>query len=99
MGLESMFDFIHAHVIGGSGVGKSELLKRIAVEKMLAGDGVLFIDPLGHNAYELLQYVPRPRQGEVVYIDLADTEYPLSWNPLYEVNHPARAAKINHYGV
>jgi hypothetical protein len=77
----------HLYVIGKSGVGKTTMLRNIAIEDILAGRGVCVIDPHGDFAEELLSQIPRNRTRDTVYINLADSEFPVAWNPLSKVSN------------
>lgn len=59
----------HAAVFGKSGVGKSSLLNRTAVEIMRAGQGLTFIDPHGASVDTLLNMVPKDRMEDVILFD------------------------------
>lgn len=72
----------HAYILGKSGTGKSTLLHNLAVQDILAGQGLALIDPHGDLCEALLEHIPRSRTRDVVYLNLADFEYPVSWNPL-----------------
>jgi DNA helicase HerA-like ATPase len=72
----------HLHVIGPTGVGKSTLLLGLITQDMAAGRGVVVIDPKGDLAADVLDRVPRGRVGDVVILDLTDTDYPVGLNLL-----------------
>jgi hypothetical protein len=55
----------HLYMQGKTGSGKSTLLLTMAIQDIERGDGLCFIDPLGHNAEELpiqtgTSFVPGP---------------------------------------
>jgi len=62
----------HLHLIGPSGVGKSNLLISLALQDVEAGHGLCFIDPKGDAIEELLARIPSHRLGDVVVIDPRD---------------------------
>ena len=72
----------HVYVLGKTGSGKSTFLSNLITQDLIQGWGVGVIDPHGELAEELLAHIPRSRTREVVYINLADTERPIAWNPL-----------------
>ena len=49
-----------------------------------------FIDPHGKTADLLLEYVPKERIRDVIYIAPFDVEYPISFNVLESVDHTKR---------
>lgn len=72
----------HVYVVGQTGMGKSTLLLNMLVQDIRRGKGVALIDPHGDLAEQLLDYVPQRRMTDVIYINPADTEYPVGINPL-----------------
>ncbi|OGG28450.1 hypothetical protein A3A64_01485 [Candidatus Gottesmanbacteria bacterium RIFCSPLOWO2_01_FULL_48_11] len=72
----------HMYVIGKTGVGKSKLIELLTLADIKEGKGCVVMDPHGDLAEELLRYIPRERLYDVVYFNPADTEYPMSFNPL-----------------
>lgn len=75
----------HIHIIGATGVGKSTLLTDIIISDILRGDGVLFIDPHGHDTDQILAAIPDYRRNDVVVFDPSDTEFPIGWNTLEDI--------------
>ena len=83
----------HLAVIGGSGVGKSTLLRAIAAADMARGDGLLYIDPHGDDAEALLDCVPAWRHNHVCYLTLSDLGHPIAINVLQDT-HPDDRARV-----
>lgn len=79
----------HVYVIGKTGMGKSTVLENMAVQDIQGGEGMCFIDPHGKSADLLLEYVPKERIRDVIYIAPFDTEFPISFNVLESVD-PAK---------
>ncbi|OGN08258.1 MAG: hypothetical protein A2750_03750 [Candidatus Yanofskybacteria bacterium RIFCSPHIGHO2_01_FULL_45_42] len=80
----------HMYIIGKSGMGKSELLKNIAIQDIQAGRGLAFIDPHGDPVEDLLDYIPKERVKDVIYINPADLEYPIAFNIMEHVSFDKR---------
>jgi energy-coupling factor transporter ATP-binding protein EcfA2 len=80
----------HVYVIGKTGMGKSTLLENMAVQDILNGEGLAFIDPHGKTADLLLEYVPEHRLNDVVYFAPFDIEHPISFNVLEKVDPDKR---------
>ena len=80
----------HVYVIGKTGMGKSTLLENMAVQDIMNGEGMCFIDPHGKTADLLLEYVPKERINDVIHIAPFDTEYPISFNVLESVDQAKR---------
>ncbi len=79
----------HVYVIGKTGMGKSTMLENMAVQDIQNGEGMCFIDPHGKTADLLLEYVPKERIRDVIYIAPFDVEYPISFNVMESVD-PAK---------
>jgi len=77
-------------VIGKTGVGKSTLLQNMAISDIEQGNGLAVIDPHGDLAESILDYIPESRINDVIYFNPTDTEYPIGFNPLYNVEASKR---------
>ena len=71
----------HVHVVGPTGVGKSNLLASMVIDDMEAGRGVVLLDPKGDLVTTILERVPEHRRDDVIVLDPADTA-PVGLNPL-----------------
>ncbi len=80
----------HVYVIGKTGMGKSTMLENMAVQDIMNGEGMAFIDPHGKTADLLLEYVPKERIRDVIYIAPFDVEHPISFNVLESVDRDKR---------
>ncbi|MFA6554477.1 MAG: type IV secretion system DNA-binding domain-containing protein [Candidatus Paceibacterota bacterium] len=80
----------HVYVIGKTGMGKSTMLENMAVQDIMGHEGMCFIDPHGKTADLLLEYVPKERIRDVIYIAPFDTDYPISFNVLESVDPQKR---------
>lgn len=72
----------HLYIIGKTGVGKSKLIELLALADIRKNKGCVIMDPHGDLAEEMLRYIPRNRLYDVIYFNPADTEFPMSFNPL-----------------
>jgi Type IV secretion-system coupling protein DNA-binding domain len=87
----------HLYVVGKSGSGKSTALFNLAMRDIYAGEGVAVIDPHGDLAEAIVDALPPERTHEVCYLNVADTEFPVGFNPLAGVpkeRHALAAAGI-----
>ena len=75
----------HFYVVGKTGMGKTEMLKNMAVQDIQGGNGIGFVDPHGEAAEELLRYIPDERVKDVVYFNPADMDYPIAFNVMENV--------------
>lgn len=80
----------HIYCIGKTGVGKSTLLLNMAIADINSGNGVGIIDPHGDLAETILDYIPHYRINDVIYFNAGDSEYPIAFNPLYNVKKADR---------
>jgi type IV secretory pathway TraG/TraD family ATPase VirD4 len=76
----------HVYLIGKTGVGKTTLLENLIMQDIHAGQGCALIDPHGDLVDRVARRVPRSRDGDVVYLNVADPEQPYSYNPLTHVS-------------
>ncbi len=76
----------HLYIIGKSGVGKSKLQELLVRQDIANGQGLCVIDPHGEFIDDVLEFIPKSRIDDVCYIDPSDTEYPISFNPLQNVD-------------
>ncbi len=70
----------HLTVLGRTGTGKSNLLLHMIRQDMAAGRGLCLLDPQGKLAEAVLAHVPAEREGEVILLDLADSDHPFGLN-------------------
>lgn len=72
----------HMYVIGKTGVGKTVLLKNMALQDIQNGRGLCIVDPHGEFVEEVVDKIPSHRVNDVIYFNPADTEYPIGFNVL-----------------
>ena len=80
----------HVYVIGKTGMGKSTMLENMAVQDIVNGEGLAFVDPHGSTAEKLLDYIPKERIKDVVYFAPHDLDYPVSFNVMEDVGRDKR---------
>ena len=76
----------HFYVVGKTGMGKTELLKNMAIQDIREGKGVGFVDPHGETAEELLDFIPKERISDVLYFNPADLNFPIAFNVMEKVD-------------
>lgn len=72
----------HMYVVGGTGNGKTTMLKYQIVQDIKNGKGLAVIDPHGDLAEEILGYIPTERMKDVIYINPDDLSHPIGINLL-----------------
>ncbi len=75
----------HLYIVGKTGVGKTKMIELLARADIDEGYGLCVIDPHGDLIGALLDYIPREYNEDVVLIDPTDVDFPVSFNPFYEV--------------
>jgi len=78
------------YIVGKTGMGKTTLLENMAMQDIQSGEGIAFIDPHGETAYKLLDFVPKERMKDVIYFDPADTDFPVGFNVMENVDPTRR---------
>ncbi|HKU18755.1 MAG TPA: TraM recognition domain-containing protein [Candidatus Saccharimonadales bacterium] len=72
----------HVFMVGGTGSGKTTLIKYAAVQDIQNDKGFAVIDPHGDLALELLTYIPEHRAKDVIYFNPDDLAYSVGLNVL-----------------
>jgi hypothetical protein len=71
----------HTLLLGPTGVGKSSVIVRLAVDDFNAGRSVVVLDPQANLIRDLLKAIPEHRRDDVVVLDPSDA-HPVGLNPL-----------------
>ena len=85
----------HVYIVGGTGTGKTTLLKYMIVQDIKAGRGVAVIDPHGDLATDLLNYIPKRRVKDLIYFNPADYKHPIGIN-LLQLPEGLQGDKLEH---
>ena len=72
----------HMYIVGQTGSWKSTLIKTAIQEDIRLGNGFCVIDPHGDLVDDTMEYFPKERIDDLIYFDLANTDYPIAFNPL-----------------
>lgn len=86
-GIKDKDRLCHMFVIGKTGVGKSTLLKSMALSDIEKGKGLCVIDPHGDVAETLKNNIPTHRKKDLIYLNPSDLASGIAFNPLHGV-HP-----------
>lgn len=76
----------HTYIIGKSGMGKSNMMENMAIQDVLHGCGIGVVDPHGETVDAVLKYMPENRIEDVVMFDPSDSDHPVAFNLLENVD-------------
>lgn len=75
----------HVYVLGKTGTGKSTLLQTLFMQDVEANRGCILLDPHGDLSSAIARATPLCHQGRLHYIDIADEQSGVGYNPLKAV--------------
>jgi Type IV secretion-system coupling protein DNA-binding domain len=75
----------HLYILGQTGTGKSTLLQTLFMQDVVTGRGCILLDPHGDLSCAIAREIPVGRRGKLRYINLADEDSVLGYNPLKAV--------------
>jgi hypothetical protein len=84
----------HLYIIGQTGAGKSFLLQLLTLSDIYHDVGFAIVDPHGDYATDIMKYIPEHRLDDVIYMNPADREFPMAFNPM-EYTDPAMKDHIS----
>lgn len=72
----------HMYIIGQTGTGKSYFMQNMALQDIMDGKGICYMDPHGDGIDWLLERIPAHRAEDVIYFNPGDFEKPFGFNVL-----------------
>ncbi|MBV8543913.1 MAG: type IV secretory system conjugative DNA transfer family protein [Acidobacteria bacterium] len=94
-GLRELDRRAHMYVIGKTGTGKSSLLEFMIRQDVANGQGLALFDPHGDLAERIVDWVPKTRRGDLIYLNVPDPAQPFGFNPLEGVPVIRRSLAAN----
>jgi hypothetical protein len=82
VGIQAADRFRHTYMLGKTGTGKSTLFQNMALQDILGGRGVCFVDPHGEAIEWLLECIPQSRIEDVILFDPSLEQTPPGLNLL-----------------
>jgi hypothetical protein len=76
----------HMYILGGTGTGKTTLMKNSILQDINNNEGLAVIDPHGDMAEDLIRLIPAKRIKDVIYLNPADISRPIGIN-IMELNY------------
>jgi len=87
----------HMYIIGKTGAGKSYFLQNMALQDIINGEGLAFLDPHGDSAQWLLDRIPPHRVEDVIYFNPSDIARPIGYNILEHRNEQEKHMNVNAF--
>jgi len=87
----------HMYIIGKTGAGKSFNMQQMALQDMINGEGLAFIDPHGDSAEWLIERIPANRIEDVIYWNPGDVERPIGFNIIEFYNEQDKHRVVNSF--
>jgi hypothetical protein len=74
----------HVYIVGRSGSGKTNIIKNMLYQDLDSGHGIGVLAPeLEMITNDILPHIPKSRIDDVVFVNPADIQYPVPFNPLH----------------
>lgn len=86
-GIKQLDRLLHFYIIGKTGTGKSTLIENMIYDDIKEGRGIAVVDPHGELIDNILNFIPEDRIKDVVYFNPADTDHPLAFNLLEDIEN------------
>jgi hypothetical protein len=87
----------HMYIIGKTGAGKSWFIQQMALQDIIKGEGIAFLDPHGDSAQWLLERIPPHRIEDVIYWDPGDVDRPIGFNIIEYYDEQDKHRVVNSF--
>jgi len=85
----------HCALIGGSGSGKTNVLKSFIQNDLDNGRNFCLIDPHGDLIKAIYEKIPEHRKKDVIYMNIPDPDLKLGYNPIKKVSAEKRSLVVS----
>ncbi|MFA5792651.1 MAG: DUF87 domain-containing protein [Candidatus Gracilibacteria bacterium] len=72
----------HLYIIGKTGMGKSTAMLNIFQQDIIQNRTIVMLDPHGDLIDDAIKLIPKEREKDTIFFDVANTAYPPALNPL-----------------
>src|SRR3989440_11921574 len=83
------------YIIGANGTGKTGLIENLVIQDIQQGLGVGLLDPHGDLTQAVLSRIPDTREKDVIYLDIADEDFPFGVN-LFACDNPSSLKAVQY---
>jgi hypothetical protein len=87
----------HMYIIGKTGSGKTKLLELLMRSDFEKGKGVIFLDPHGDTAENIIRYIPKSREKDVIYVDFTISDFVFAFNPLESTRNSFKEISVENF--
>jgi hypothetical protein len=87
----------HMYIIGKTGAGKSWFIQQMALQDIIKGEGIAFLDPHGDSAEWLIERIPPHRIEDVIYWNPGDVDRPIGFNIIEYYDEQDKHRVVNSF--
>ncbi|MGI8475049.1 MAG: type IV secretory system conjugative DNA transfer family protein, partial [Thermomicrobiales bacterium] len=89
----------HLFCVGKTGQGKTVFIRHLAAEWLRRGGGLCLVDVEGPLTDDVVGLLPPEREGDAIYLDLSDAEWPFGYSLFDPTGADGGAARARRIGA